>query len=223
MRKSHNISRILIACLVPAILFLPGCSRRSGLSEAVPTSSPSATPTPTPAKPTILAGPVNEAGIELIITGVRQAKVLSSAPAYGSSLGGGFPSDNRTEYLPKEGMTFLVVDAVFRNLDSSRKSIKVSSEKALLTDESGKTVAANGSGTKSSGASTLGGSEDARGYCVGCKTSLEVENIQHGNIEAPISFVFTIKSQAINRSYKFRYAGMPALPFALVTQKPRND
>lgn len=221
MRKTFHTPLLLIICLAPSFLFWNGCGRHgTSTPDAVATSPPQSSPSPSPAEPVTLAGPVTENGLEVTIVGARQVGSLSSGSIYGSSYGSAFPSDNRTTYTPKaSGMTFLVVDTVFHDLDKSRKELKVSSEKAALIEQSGETIVADGAGTDSSAASSLEKTPESRDYCASCKTSLEVQRVANGKLELEMSFVFVVKSEVINQPLKFRYDKMPPLAFAIVKKE----
>ena len=84
-------------------------------------------------------------------------------------------------------MTFLVVDATFRNLDSTRKT-EVSSESVAIIDEDGKIFTAEGGGSKSGG------------YCASCTITTSTERD-----ELALGFVFVIEEDAVGQVFKFQF------------------
>jgi hypothetical protein len=219
-------SQLLLICLVLVALLSNGCSsspskqkENAAISTPTPPSSPPAVPLS--AAPMVLARPVSKDGIELVVTDVREAGLLSSksSSSFAPSSLTGFPSDNTTQYSPKNGYTFLVVDTLFRNLDTSLGVIKASSEKACLIDSSGKVFNAKGAGAERSTGLLSETSPKEKDFCVDCKYSIEKQISRKNTIELPISFVFVMKEGTINKTFKFRYGKMPPIEFVL--NKPR--
>lgn len=229
-RKTKTKVTATVAIALAAVVIILIVVRSGGPGTSKEPSKPEPQ-TPAPAiesaavalpPPAIIAGPVNGDGLEVDIVGARQEDFLTSRSAYQSSFPSsspGFPSDNTTSYTPKPGLTFLVVDVRFRNLDASRASIKVSSEEAAVIDKSGKAIKATGSGTEHTSTSSFDSSPDRKDYCVGCKTSFEMTNVQKSTIEVSFSFVFVVKREAVNQAFKFHYNKIPPINFPVSKRK----
>jgi hypothetical protein len=198
-----------VASLLAVNLFISSC----GLGQMfgpTPTPTPTLTNTPTPTptstltptltpSPTTTPTPAPGIGVEvagsqykLIITGVHQESRLSS-----SSLGG----FDKTTYTPKSGYTFLVVDVTIRSVDESAKMEIASNQVAIIGDD--KVIrTANGFGQSAFG----GGSQI--NYCVGCMTTIT------GTFkELKINFVFVIKKEEVQQTYKLQFQDVPPIPF----------
>lgn len=149
--------------------------------------------------------PVSGKEWEVAITGVRQESELSS---------GGISTMDRTTYRPKPGYTFLVLEADFRR-QTSTGQIKVSSDDAAIIGQDGKTIKSNGSGSASFNSSSLGGDKS---YCVGCQTMFTLD----AGTELSLAFVFTLKQSAIHQPFKFKFPGIPLIPFTVSPDAPAS-
>ncbi len=153
------------------------------------------------ATPKILAGPVSDGKLEIVITSAREAKTLRGGDSY-----------NETQYAPKVGYTFLVVDVVFRGLDTSQEKLEIFSDKGFIVAENGKKFEAEGAGQNRS---TSGRSErDEKDFCVSCTLSVSKFNLDKSKVETDFSFVFVIKQESINQKFKFGYDKLPVVEFS---------
>jgi len=123
-------------------------------------------------------------------------EVTISDPREESRLTG---SSNNT-YTPKDGYTFLLVDAEFRNLDPTQKTF-VDGDTLVLTDSAGEEFTNIGSGFGAL-------------YNLGSKVTYS--NDQSDTMK--FTLVFTVKKENIGQEYKFQFLDLPPITFKVQTQ-----
>lgn len=186
--------------LLVLILSLPVLACGSGsLPFFGPTPTPSSTATPTAtltplptSTPTITPTPVPALGVA--VSGSAWQVTLTRAYRSNSLSSKGFPA---TTYTPRSGYIFLVVDVEFHNLDETQESSMISSDQVAIIGEDGQIVTANGTDT------------GLNGFCVGCVTMMTMTGS-----DLSMSFVFVMKVDEIDQTFKFQFLDVPLIPFS---------
>ena len=189
--KAKGLSKALVGfCLVLVLaLTLPLTSACAPAPET-PTPTPVPTPTPEPV-PTPTPTPTPTPGIGVPVVGdfwqvmVKNAREETRLTAKGS------------EYTPKSGYTFLVVDVDFQNLGLEKMSV-LSGAVAVITED-GETISAAGSGYQ--------GEDPALGYLSMFVVSPEDP--------LSLSFAFIVEEGTIDQVFKLQLQETPLIPFSV--------
>jgi len=151
------------------------------------TSTHPSTPTPTPQA--VMGVPIASSGWQMTVLEAREETVIKT---------GYYP--NQTTYTPKQGYTFLVVEATIRSLDLAQDWV-VSSREVAAIDMNGEIHVADGAGFSSS---TL---------CVGCSVVMSTTSNSMTS-----TFVFVIKQELLNQPWKLQFQSTAPVPFAVGEQ-----
>lgn len=153
---------------------------KSGQQQPVPVM-PTPTPTPSPSPPTPTPSVVGDSW-QVTVENAREETQLTTSTR---------------EYTPKSGYTFLVVDAMFQNLDPTETTRVSSAEVAVIT-EVGETITAAGGGSQ--------GEDYDLGYEYVAMSA-----------EDPLflSLVFIVKKETIDQVFKLRFREVPLIPFSV--------
>jgi hypothetical protein len=154
-------------------------------STATPTLTPSTTPTITPTATSTPGVGVAVAGEKHQVTITRVHQENKLTSVFRSS-------------TAKDGYTFLVVETEIRPGTAG-----LASNQAAIIGEDKAIRAADGAGSGI-------GSGDPTDYCVGCVTY-----IQEDSDVAKMAFVFVLKVDEVNQTFKFQFEDLPLIPFKL--------
>jgi hypothetical protein len=161
---------------IPSDTPVPPSPTATATSTSTPTPAPTATPIAGMGVP--VAGGPWQVTVEDVYTTTR----LSGGLGHG------------TTHTTKDGYTFLVVEAMFHNLNPAQQS-ELSTEEGAIINEDGESLAAVGGGSGSS-------------YCAGCVTTWATGEGQKG-------FVFVLEEEAVDQVYKFQFRDVPLIPFSV--------
>lgn len=201
MMKIISFSLVIMMIILPLAVVI-GCQQQvetpsvptptltPAPTEPAPAPQPETTPEPTPSPPT----PAPIPGIGVAVVGDSWQVTVENAHEETRL------TTRTSEYTPKPGYTFLVVDATFQNLDPA-KATRVSSAEAAVITKGEETIIAAGGGSQ--------GEDCYLGY----------EHIAI-SVEDPLSLslVFIVKKDTIDQVFKLRFQEAPPIPFSVGDQ-----
>ena len=150
--------------------------------------------------------------IMLLLSGCGgSAPASSSSPGLGTPVSGGkwevtitnaraekqLMGSDGTRYTPNSGFTFLVVDATFRNLDSSQET-KITADSIAVMDRAGEVFKNVGSGF-------------ALTYSLG--GAVTYSNDQSNSLK--LGLVFSVKTANIDQAFNFQFMDVPPIAFTV--------
>jgi len=196
----------LVVGLTLVILFVGGCGGTSittSVTEApagASTSEPS-TVTPVPPMTELPSTTANPAlGVEIPVKDSNWEVTLKAAHEKS-----GLRASNGSSYSPKDSYTFLVIDVVFRNLDSAQETEFREDEVAVISMD-GESFAAVGNSDFGSSWTATGTTYSLEGTTTFLFTEMK---------EQQLGLVFTVKKDIIDETFQLKFKDLPPITFTV--------
>ena len=182
----HLVSLVLLVSF-----FLSACGTGQLFGPTLtPTPTSTSTPTMTPSvTPSPLPTATPTPGIGVAVAGEKYQITIVSIRQENKITG--FSGDSWT---PKSGYAFLVVTVKFRSLDKTPPSV-ASNQVAIVRDDKAIRIA-----------------DGVYGACVNCKVT---NTAGPSTDELEVGFVFVLKEDELNQTFKFQFQDIPLIPFRL--------